>query len=96
VRAVFHRFTPLVEPLSRDEAFLDVTATVRLFGPAPEIARRIRAAIRDETGLTASAGVAPTKFVAKIASTLAKPDGLLVVAPADVIAFLAPLPVGHV
>ena len=95
LRAIFHRFTPLVEPLSLDEAFLDVTASERLFGPPPEIARRIKAAIRSETGLTASAGIAPNKFVAKIASALSKPDGLLVIAPDDVEAFLHPLPVRH-
>src|SRR5207244_1773430 len=96
LRAIFHRFTPLVEPLSLDEAFLDVTASVGLFGPAAEIARQIKTAIRAETSLTASAGVAPSKFVAKIASDVSKPDGLLVVAPEDVRKFLAPLPVRHV
>jgi DNA polymerase-4 len=96
LRAIFHRFTPLVEPLSLDEAFLDVTASMRLFGPAPTIARRVKDAVRDETGLTASAGVAPTKFVAKIASDLSKPDGLLVVEADGVEAFLRPLPVHHV
>ena len=96
LRAIFHRFTPLVEPLSLDEAFLDVTASVGLFGPAAEIARQIKTAIRAETALTASAGVAPSKFVAKIASDVSKPDGLLVVAPEDVRDFLAPLPVRHV
>ena len=96
LRAIFHRFTPLVEPLSLDEAFLDVTASVALFGPAPEIARQLKAAIRAETDLTASAGVAPNKFVAKIASDVSKPDGLLVVPPDDVRTFLAPLPVRHV
>jgi DNA polymerase-4 len=96
LRAIFHRFTPLVEPLSLDEAFLDVTASTRLFGPAAVIARRLKGAIRDETGLTASAGVGPSKFVAKIASDLSKPDGLLVVGAAEVEAFLRPLPVRHV
>ncbi|TMA39969.1 MAG: DNA polymerase IV [Deltaproteobacteria bacterium] len=96
LRAIFHRFTPLVEPLSLDEAFLDVSASVALFGPAPEIARQLRTAIRAGTALTASAGVAPNKFVAKIASDVSKPDGLLVVAPEDVRSFLAPLPVRHV
>src|SRR5439155_1421461 len=82
LRAIFHRFTPLVEPLSLDEAFLDVTASVALFGPPAGIARQVKDAIRAETALTASAGVAPSKFVAKIASDVSKPDGLLVV-PAD-------------
>src|SRR5438874_2418483 len=95
LRQIFRRFTPLVEPLSLDEAFLDVTASTTLFGPPPEIAHQIRRAVRAETGLTASAGVAPNKFIAKIASDLAKPDGLLVVPPEAVEAFLRPLPVRH-
>ena len=95
VFAIFRRFTPLVEALSVDEAFLDVTASRRLFGDGAEIAKRIRAAIRDEVGLTASAGVAPSKFVAKIASDLEKPDGLVVVREDEVERFLAPLPVEH-
>jgi len=90
---VFRRFTPLVEGLSLDEAFLDVTASRSLFGEATEIARAIKGAIRSELGLVASAGVAPCKFVAKIASDLEKPDGLTVVAEAEVRGFLAPLPV---
>ncbi len=93
VFAIFGRFTPLVEGLSVDEAFLDVTASQRLFGDGETIARRIRAAIREELGLTASAGVAPSKFVAKIASDLEKPDGLVVVRPEEIERFLAPLPV---
>jgi len=96
LRAIFHRFTPLVEPLSLDEAFLDVTASVALFGPPAGIARQVKDAIRAETALTASAGVAPSKFVAKIASDVSKPDGLLVVPADGVRAFLAPLPVRHV
>lgn len=93
VFAIFRRFTPTVEGLSVDEAFLDVTASRRLFGDGEAIAARIREAIRAETGLTASAGVAPTKFVAKIASDVCKPDGLRVVREDEVVAFLAPLPV---
>lgn len=89
---VFHRYTPLVEGLSIDEAFLDVTESRSLFGDGVAIARRIKADVKEETGLTASAGVAPCKFAAKIASDLDKPDGLTVVAD-DVAAFLAPLPV---
>ncbi len=94
VFAIFGRYTPLVEGLSLDEAFLDVTASASLFGDGATIARAIRAAIRAELGLTASAGVAASKFVAKIASDLEKPDGL-VVAPgaAALAAFLAPLPI---
>lgn len=92
VFAIFRRFTPLVEGLSLDEAFLDVTASRSLFGDGETIARRIRAAIVEETGLTASAGVGPSKFVAKIASDHEKPNGLVVVRPEDVRAFLDPLP----
>ena len=90
---VFHDFTPLVEPLSVDEAFLDVSGCRRLFGPAEAIGRRIKARILDEIGLVASVGVAPNKFLAKLASDLEKPDGFTVVDPARVQAFLDPLPV---
>lgn len=93
VFAIFRRFTPLVEGLSVDEAFLDVTASQALFGDGEAIARRIREMVREETGLTASAGVAPSKFVAKIASDLRKPDALVVVRESEVRAFLDPLPV---
>lgn len=93
VFAIFHRMTPLVEGLSIDEAFLDVTGSRALFGDGRTIARAIKDAIKAEVGLTASAGVAPSKFVAKIASDLQKPDGLVVVEPDDVRAFLAPLPI---
>jgi DNA polymerase IV len=89
---IFRRFTPLVEGLSVDEAFLDVTGSQGLFGDPVTIARRIKGAILVETGLTASAGVAPIKFAAKIASDLQKPNGLVVV-PGEVPAFLAPLPI---
>jgi len=91
--AIFGRFSPLVEPLSIDEAFLDATGSERLFGGPVRVAERIRGAIRAETGLTASVGVASNKFVAKIASDLRKPDGLVVVPPEETRAFLAPLPV---
>lgn len=90
--AIFHRYTPAVEKLSVDEAFLDVTGSRSLFGAGEAIARRIKAEVRAELDLPASAGVAPSKFVAKIASDLDKPDGLVVVPAADVEAFLAPLP----
>jgi DNA polymerase-4 len=93
VFAIFRRFTPLVQGLSLDEAFLDVTHSRALFGDGETIARAIKDAIRSETGLTASAGVAPSKFVAKIASDLRKPDGLVVVPAAGVVEFLAPLPI---
>jgi len=91
VFSIFHRYTPLVEGLSLDEAFLDVTASQSLFGDGEAVAVRIRGDIRRELGLTASAGVAPCKFVAKIASDLRKPDGLVVVREDGVEAFLAPL-----
>jgi DNA polymerase-4 len=95
VMAILRRFTPSVEPISIDEAFLDVTGSVALFGDGPEIARQIKDAVRAEVGLTASVGVATTKLVAKIASDLRKPDGLVVVAPGDEAAFLAPLPISR-
>ncbi len=93
VFAIFERFTPLIEPLSIDEAFLDVTGSRRLLGPAEGIAATIKAAIRDELGLTASVGVAFNKFLAKLASDLDKPDGLVVVTAENVRAILDPLPI---
>jgi DNA polymerase-4 len=93
VFAIFHRFTPLVEGLSLDEAFLDVTGSASLFGDGPTIARSIKDAIRGELGLVASAGVASCKFAAKIASDLEKPDGLVVIPEGELRAFLAPLPI---
>lgn len=90
---IFERYTPLIEPLSLDEAFLDVTGSVGLFGKAWDIASTIRARIRKEVGLPASAGIADVKFVAKIVSDLAKPDGQKEVPPGTSKAFLAPLPV---
>jgi len=91
--AVFHEFTPLVQGLSLDEAFLDVTASLTAFGTAEHIAREIKRRIRERTALTASVGVAPNKLVAKIASDLRKPDGLVVVRPEEVRALLDPLPI---
>ncbi len=93
IREILSGFTPLVEPLSLDEAFLDVGGATRLFGEPPAIAESIRRRIREETGLTASVGVAPNKFLAKLASARAKPDGVLVVRVGEVHAFLDPLPV---
>jgi DNA polymerase-4 len=90
---IFHRFTPLVEPISLDEAFLDVTGSRGLFGEGPVIAKEIKTLIQRETGLTASAGVACSKLVAKIASDLQKPDGLTVVEAGRERDFLARLPV---
>jgi len=94
-REVMLSFTPLVEPISLDEAFLDVGGATRLFGEPPEIAGKIRAAVLEGVGVTCSAGVAPTKFVAKLASAHCKPDGLLHVPAAQTIGFLEPLPVGR-
>lgn len=94
VFAIFERHTPLVEPLSIDEAFLDVTGCARLFGPPVAVGRAIKAAIRDELHLAASVGVAPNKFLAKLASGLEKPDGFVVMTAADAPARLAVLPVG--
>ncbi|MEW6594791.1 MAG: DNA polymerase IV [Thermodesulfobacteriota bacterium] len=95
IMAIFHRFTPLVEPLSLDEAFLDVTASRQLLGSGETIARAIKQLVREETGLTVSAGVATVKLVAKIASDLRKPDGLTVVPAGQERDFLAPLPIGR-
>jgi DNA polymerase-4 len=90
---IFNRFTPLVEPLSIDEAFLDVTSTERLLGDPVTVAKRIKKTVLEETGLTVSAGVAPSKFIAKIASDMDKPDGLTIVTPDKISDFLDPLPV---
>jgi len=95
VFGVYRRYTPLVEPLSLDEAFLDVTASRALHGDGPSIAARIKREVRDETGLAVSAGVAGVKLAAKIATDLGKPDGLVVVPAGGVAAFLAPLPVAR-
>jgi DNA polymerase IV len=95
VMDVLRRFTPIVEPISIDEAFLDVAGTERLHGSPEDVARAIKAAIRAELSLTASVGVASTKLVAKVASDLEKPDGLVVVAEGREAAFLAPLPIGR-
>jgi nucleotidyltransferase/DNA polymerase involved in DNA repair len=93
VMGVLRRFTDCVEPVSIDEAFLDVTGSRRALGTGEEIARALKAAITAETALTASVGVAPSKLVAKVASDMRKPDGLVVVGPGEEAAFLAPLPV---
>ena len=96
IRDIFHRYTPLVEPLSLDEAFLDVGASAELFGSGVDIARSIKDSTRCELGLVASVGVAPNKFLAKLASDLDKPDGLVTVEPERVRSFLDPLPVERV
>ncbi|MFU1906300.1 DNA polymerase IV [Bordetella avium] len=96
VREIFSRHTDLIEPLSLDEAYLDVTVNKLGLPSATAVAEAIRAQIQRETGLTASAGVAPNKFLAKIASDWNKPDGLFVLRPAKVLEFLQPLPVRKV
>ncbi len=96
IHEIFHRYTPLVEPLSLDEAFLDATGSEQLFGPAAAIAKRIKSEIHSELKLVASAGVAPNKFLAKIASDLDKPDGFVVVESGQVPQFLDSLPVGRI
>jgi len=96
IREIFLRHTDLVEPLSLDEAYLDVTAPKTDFPSATAIAEDIRRQIREETSLTASAGIAPNKFLAKIASDWRKPDGQFVIRPQQVDAFLAPLPVAKI
>jgi DNA polymerase IV len=93
VFAIFRDTTPLVEGISIDEAFLDVSGLARVSGSAAEIAVRLRRAVRDDVGLAITVGVAPTKFLAKVASAVAKPDGLLVVPPGGELDFLHPLPV---
>ena len=96
IRDIFFSFTPLVEPLSLDEAFLDVHGCEGLFGPAPEIARQIKQRVRAETDLIASVGVAPNKYLAKLASDYGKPDGHVVLPRENVTAFLTPLPVSRI
>ena len=95
VMAIFREYTPLVEPLSLDEAYLDVTASVVLGRDAVDIARQLRNRVKEELGLTISVGVATSKSVAKIASDIGKPDGFKVVPPGSERAFLEPLPVGR-
>jgi DNA polymerase-4 len=96
VRAIFERHTALVEPLSLDEAYLDVTENLTNLPTATRVAKAIREQIHDELHLTASAGVAPNKFLAKIASDWKKPNGLFVIQPHEIQAFLLPLPVGRI
>ncbi len=93
IMQVLEAYTDQVEQLSIDEAFLDVTASIRLFGDGVTIARRIKRHIREQEGLTVSIGVAPNKFLAKLASELQKPDGLVLVEPGNEVAFLRPLPI---
>jgi DNA polymerase-4 len=95
IHSILQNYTPLVEPISLDEAFLDVTASEKLYGGAEAIGKGIKERIKKELRLIASVGIAPNKFVAKVASDLGKPDGFLVVRPNAVQAFLDPLPVGR-
>ena len=95
VREIFHRYTDLVEPLSLDEAYLDVTGSDVCAGSATRIARLLKQRIRDTTGLTASAGVSTNKMLAKLASAMEKPDGLTVIAPGQAAALLTDLPVAR-
>ncbi len=95
VFAIFHRFTPLVEPISIDEAFLDLTGCTNLFGDPLTIARKIKELIKQEVGITASAGLAHNKFLAKIASDLQKPDGLVWIKPEEIEQVLHPLPISR-
>lgn len=94
VRAVFDDVTPIVEPLALDEAFLDISGAIRRIGSPTRIGELIRARVADEQGITCSVGIATTKFVAKLATNRAKPDGMFVVPADGVVAFLHPLPVG--
>lgn len=96
IHEIFNRYTPEVEPLSLDEAFLDVSASIKLFGSAAEIAKKIKDEIKQELQLVVSAGIAPNKFVAKIASDFDKPDGFVVVEEKDMQGFLDPLPVKRI
>ena len=95
IREIFHRYTPMVEPLSSDEAFLDIKGSEGLFGSAETIGRKIKEEILNETGLTASVGLGPNKFLAKLASDLRKPDGFVVITLDKIREILDPLPVGR-
>lgn len=96
IRQILEEFTPLIEPLSLDEAFLDITGSESLLGSAVEIGHQIRMRVQKRLHLTASIGVAPNKFIAKIASDLEKPNGFVVVASEQIQSFLDPLPVGRI
>ncbi len=96
IREIFYRYTPLIEPLALDEAFLDASASEKLFGSSEQIAKRIKQEIKTELKLTASIGIAPNKFIAKIASDIQKPDGFVVVRENEIQAFLDPLPITRI
>lgn len=94
IMSVFHRYSPLVEPLSVDEAFLDMSGTEGLYGPPEDVALRIKHEVYDAVALTASVGVGSSKLLAKVASSHQKPDGLTIVVPGEERRFLSPLPIG--
>lgn len=96
IHKIFEDYTPLIEPLSLDEAFLDVTDSIRLFGSGQKIAREIKLRIKEELQLTASVGLAPNKFLAKLASDIRKPDGFVILTEQDIDIFLEPLPVERI
>jgi len=96
IHNIFERYTPLIEPLSLDEAFLDVTDSLKLFGSAKAIGREIQRSIQDELGLAASIGIAPNKFLAKIASDIEKPNGFVCIERDRIQSFLDPLPIGRI
>lgn len=96
IRQIFHEFSPLVEPLSIDEAFLDLTGMERLVGDIPALGLRIKERIKKETGLTASVGLAPNKFLAKLASDLKKPNGLVIIRQSEAASRIAPLPISRI
>ena len=96
IRGIFREFSPVVEPLSIDEAFLDLTGMEALAGDVYALGPRIKQVIREKTGLTASVGLAPNKFLAKLASDLRKPDGLVIIRPEEAAAFIGPLPVRRI
>ncbi|WP_455201877.1 DNA polymerase IV [Kaarinaea lacus] len=96
IKEIFYHYTPLIEPLALDEAFLDATGSEKLFGSTEIIARRIKQDIKDELGLTVSIGIAPNKFIAKIASDIQKPDGFVIVGENETQSFLDPLPITRI
>lgn len=96
IHEIFARYTSQIEPISLDEAFLDVTGSIRLFGSAKKIGRRIKSEIKDELGLVASVGIAPNKFLAKLASDLEKPDGFVIITEQDKQKILDPLPISEI
>ena len=96
IMSIFHEFSPQVEPLSIDEAFLDLTGMEHLVGDVPALGQQIKDRIHAVTGLTASVGLAPNKFLAKLASDLRKPDGLVIIRQEEAADFIAPLPIGKI